>query len=55
MALRDGAITIYNFYKDVLAIDNNLKGCTKIISLIDKPESERPNIYSKVTFRNVLP
>jgi hypothetical protein len=35
MTLRDGAITIYNFYKEMEAIDNNLRHCPQIKRLID--------------------
>ena len=38
MALRDGAITIYNFYMSLLAVEQNLKGCYKIISLLNRTE-----------------
>jgi hypothetical protein len=41
MALRDGAITIYNFYQSMLAVDQNLKGCDKIISLMNRTEKRR--------------
>jgi len=35
MALRDGAITINNFYEEILAVDNNLKDCPHLRGLID--------------------